>query len=941
MVSEIDLSYCSLPVYYPVSPKETQVVSRTTISPSTEARIKLDFSMWIGLAKIKELQDTFWKDFSLIIELDKSTTEQDTEYFKEKWKILGKAQRSLAALIRMVGKDFLERNIKENMTIGQFFLKEKYGTVLSNLLITQESVPASFFTQKDRLALAWKYIELDHDIGFHIHKYNIEDQQELWKLFEKNLANAPINSLNVNECPRLVCINNFGLKDINKVLFLLEAAIVKWPQSVVDAIRNLKLSDPVALVKFTKLLTQSPIFNSFSYLWIFCNQSSIPWSDEDWCDILRTAESCKKLEDFFGECYWQSIIEPQKILKFCLEINPSEAITQAILKHFNEPIKEDIIFDIFCAGIKKTHAQNSNLSGEINALFELINLIKNFRSPLSRKEIINQLADFTNEAFLKNWAGLIKGKKRKDAVTHTMIPALLLLSCTKTKEFSQVEGVVSDFINSVRKERYHFRNAHTMHLLVKFLLKLNGSNELSLDQKIGILSQVFVDKDISARLRSLTMFLYLDKGTLIAKSEPIAKEDLMLMCHNLVSDAFHVDKEEFGGDEAFDALYIKRVEDRFRDKDALMVYAGKINALESPGKEAMQQAYSKFVNALLSDNYYSLRNQSPQMIALMKLKGGEAIAKIWNDSPLFEPLSNYIGEESSETVSFSLQFKKFLKEKLQTDNHIKDLPKHLPYLNEFLSHGKSVEALLKELSIEKDSPKIQLQKCCLKLCQSDNKDDKLLADLAEILNNLKDEEKTIWDEFQRDISAFSSSLSDTLDSNMTIGITNDPCDMLLLAREAGGCQTIDGEPETNKSALAYVIDGKNSAIVIKDKEGRIKARAILRLLFDKKTKKPVLFLERHYCLGVANNQLNKAINSYAITYATNKLSVPLLTTEAILFEDDKDGYTKYGPIVSVGSNAPYEYSDAGGGQNEGKFTIPSSFVMYDPSLVVSDSPLDI
>jgi len=48
----------------------------------------------------------------------------------------------------------------------------------------------------------------------------------------------------------------------------------------------------------------------------------------------------------------------------------------------------------------------------------------------------------------------------------------------------------------------------------------------------------------------------------------------------------------------------------------------------------------------------------------------------------------------------------------------------------------------------------------------------------------------------------------------------------------------------NKMSYSYLIDGKNRLLAIKDDKGHIKARSIIRLLWD--GEKPVLFLEKIY-----------------------------------------------------------------------------------------------
>ena len=576
----------------------------------------------------------------------------------------------------------------------------------------------------------------------------------------------------------------------------------------------------------------------------------------------------------------------------------------------------------FCAR-KKIDAKN-----ELEALKVAYEQLIKHHSPQDREDIGTLFIEFSRPWFLKKWYKTIKTNTKTPPV-HTLMPVALALCSTDNKK------TLARFTKELRKERDTFKNAKNMHLLVSFLLGLQKLT-LTLDQRKFLISQIFREKGkaLEPRLRSLNLFLNLGKVEMIARTRPIANEVLAKMAQELVYEVFNFNKDEFGDPEVFNKLYIERIENRFRDPDALFVYLGKINTLPSPEKEAMKAAYSKFVISLLKNEFYQLRNQSPQLVELQKQEDGQRVTKTWNDPPRFESLDKYLSDKKSEDT-FSTRFKSFLSEKLIADKHIDNLQNRLPYLYDFLKGEKVInaESLLGQISISLEEPSLEteLQQCCLKLYLCKEKDDALLTQLQNTLKALHDKDKKTWDEFSNDIKGFLKQLKSVQKGAMTIGITKDSSDLLLLARETGGCQSIDGTPDLNKCALAYVIDGKNSAIVIKDVDGKMKARAVLRLLMDETTNKPVLFLERHY-LGIGDPNLNIAINNYAINYAKT-LSLPLLTKEALI---DTVGIKQFGPIISVGSNAPFEYSDAGGGTTNGKFRIENSYVMFDPAILTSE-----
>jgi len=135
-------------------------------------------------------------------------------------------------------------------------------------------------------------------------------------------------------------------------------------------------------------------------------------------------------------------------------------------------------------------------------------------------------------------------------------------------------------------------------------------------------------------------------------------------------------------------------------------------------------------------------------------------------------------------------------------------------------------------------------------------------------------------------------------------------DLFLCGTEvAGSCQRIDGNVNLNKCLLAYCLDGKISMIAIKNKEGKIVARAILKLLWDDQTGKPALFLERCYPDACSSSR-KEGIKEMAIAFA-KELDCSLFT----------EGTTDVA-LTSFGSSCPYEYEDgAHGVQQQGKFTI--------------------
>lgn len=118
----------------------------------------------------------------------------------------------------------------------------------------------------------------------------------------------------------------------------------------------------------------------------------------------------------------------------------------------------------------------------------------------------------------------------------------------------------------------------------------------------------------------------------------------------------------------------------------------------------------------------------------------------------------------------------------------------------------------------------------------------------------------------------------------------------------GSCLSIYGDPEINKALMGYVANGQNRIIVIKDSKGKMRARAILRILIDQEDF-AALFLDRIYPANASVRE-RQAILDMAITKA-RMMNIPLYTVLA--------GEGESAPDVTLrctGGRAPYDYEDA-------------------------------
>ena len=163
-------------------------------------------------------------------------------------------------------------------------------------------------------------------------------------------------------------------------------------------------------------------------------------------------------------------------------------------------------------------------------------------------------------------------------------------------------------------------------------------------------------------------------------------------------------------------------------------------------------------------------------------------------------------------------------------------------------------------------------------------------------------------EFAKDVEGLLKAKQTSFD--LKVVITDDPIDLLLCGTDVMvSCQRLDGSPNQNKGLLGYLMDGKNRLLAIKEGKGKIVARSILRLLWD--GERPVLYRDRFYPDNIDSRHL-KALNEAALELA-KKLRIPLTSAA--------EGVSYGKTLHSLGSSAPYEYCDGGGGMQKGPYTI--------------------
>jgi hypothetical protein len=98
--------------------------------------------------------------------------------------------------------------------------------------------------------------------------------------------------------------------------------------------------------------------------------------------------------------------------------------------------------------------------------------------------------------------------------------------------------------------------------------------------------------------------------------------------------------------------------------------------------------------------------------------------------------------------------------------------------------------------------------------------------------------------FKEDIDTLKTRLVDSIP--VTIEETEAPQDLLLIGTEVErSCLRICGDPRKNCCVMGVCLDGKMRALVLRDESGRIKTRALIKILLNSEDQ-PVLFIDDIY-----------------------------------------------------------------------------------------------
>lgn len=365
-----------------------------------------------------------------------------------------------------------------------------------------------------------------------------------------------------------------------------------------------------------------------------------------------------------------------------------------------------------------------------------------------------------------------------------------------------------------------------------------------------------------------------------------------------------------------------------RNPTALLTYAAGLKTLGDP---SLLECLGRYVVSVFQGTFQKMRYATPDNPHLAKIFHARPdLEEKWKASR--EMRLQQISSEEDQPIEL-FDAKKWLYDKLIRFNHLGD--EDVSHVQAYLAARSDASRdlvkakILDELGKGEESTVLNrnIQLSCMKLIDEGN--DKTIFELEGCFRNIRNwlDAKDIHKEFTMDVLGMlamirESPLKQSSHVDFPAIITDDPIDLLLAGTDIkGSCQRVNGFPVNNRGLLGYMVDGKMVMIAIKDRSGKIVARAILKMLWD--GEQPVLYRERFYP-DVINYFHKKRMNDLAILLA-KELRVPLTS-------GDEDGAAYGKTLYSLGGPAPYEYSDACEGvKSNGIYSFKEATISIKPS----------
>ena len=599
-----------------------------------------------------------------------------------------------------------------------------------------------------------------------------------------------------------------------------------------------------------------------------------------------------------------------ELAKIVAEKNPSALAWY--IKHFNIRDNEKTFerLKILCELIINKVFEKRNLPKDLSKIQKLIYEEKNIYRKIALIKIFISV--------------LTPGDRDLKKIEFLAITSKIILKTFELRDYEEIKQTIDlvkelykknnqifdQFIYSGKEEKLYIASLYLVeypnrdHILSKFIkhgfLKKDDSKMRSF---VDFLKIIQVNEEITNEEKGNLLYYVLDTKTKETKHEILSKISKIkgLVYSGNERKLFEKPFDELNLDSLLEDLFkklfniqnfpdfTKKLEDsilKFRNPWNVLIYASKMKTL--PEREVILALLKEYVESILNNNFkeFRYREKSKHLQTIFQDK---ELKRVWIED------EEMLVAKTDETKEF--KFKDYVFIKLIADIHIQDLREKLPLLFSFLTEetiGGAGGALTEHEDLERE---------IIRSIESNSLQN--IDKLIEVLSKVED-----FKTFAQDLKELKRQTSKKETGETICTMVDEPEDYISIASETEGCQRVDGDPRLNMGLIGYIVDGKNRIVAVKDKKtGKLIARSLLRLLWDKKEGKPALLLERMYP-STLNSQNRDAIIKMAIKKA-HKMSLKLFSNQVV------SGVVVDTTLDSIDSIAPFEYCDSSSGVIDG------------------------
>jgi lambda repressor-like predicted transcriptional regulator len=496
-------------------------------------------------------------------------------------------------------------------------------------------------------------------------------------------------------------------------------------------------------------------------------------------------------------------------------------------------------------------------------LSKLLGMIGSCKNTGLHNYVVKELQSiFSSKEGIEEFLYLIHSQKDVSYHLGRMFPLIALKGLELDRLFTR--GIFRKIYRSSE-----LKDAKKLQIFMQAMSALKQSN-LEKEKIKAILRSIFSEKDSKIDFQQTQIISAICKidPRIVCESELLQKDELV---GQLISKFQGLGFVEEGVADLNVRFIEKFLTSNDRNLASIFTYA----AIHKDSGPLMIEAIRTFISRVLDDTFINYRNthntHGEYLTADQKEK--------WE--------TNFSAEKKLEaTVDVSVNIRDFLRQRLVDDGHGGEIISRDIF--DAMDGASTDDSIPCGGAGGSRRPFSAIERLVVRLYQSESKEEKF-----ELIGLI---EREIPDdcEFKNDLNFLKNLVnSKQFVISGCVEETDNPIDLLLLGTEvAGSCQRIDGLPALNCCLMGYCLDGKIRTLVVKDEVGRIKYRALMKLLLieEEGVLKPAIFVDRIYPFNIPT------VSAAFIEVAKAKAKVMGVS---LYVEGDDETLTSLGNIAKI------------------------------------------